>query len=296
MINEVAQQQNTSLTTGSNPTWLGSSLSVDSKIPRLLLMQAVSEYVKEEKAKNGDIIRSTNLVKVGGYGKALPVILLSYPHHEWIIEVKTNKKFEFKRTLTRTAQNQNLPWKFYADEDGNVVSETHEVSANGDKVELPQPKGSYEANRVRVGSFYALLPGDMDAFLAERKKVSEGGTPDLSVEMTAVQIRCRSFSYDASLGVEKMLQKIASFKCEPWQFILELGVKEMKNEDNSWFVFDFDLRQKGSPISDKYKATAKEAFEFVQANMGHLNVDQTEDAPLSAESTGFTGNDGKRAF
>lgn len=265
-MNQVVKKETTKLANAQErPSWLGRSLSVDQKVPRLLLMQGTSEFVQEEKAKAGDVVRSTTGVKVGGIGKNIPMILLSYPKHEWIIEVKAGKKFEFVRTLPRTPQNQDQKWKYFADEDGNEVPEG--------------TKGALEANRVRMGSFFALLPGDMDAFNVEMEKVKKGGIPDLSIEMTPVQVRCRSFSYEASLNVEKMLQKIASFKCQPWQFIVELSVKKMENDDNAWYVYDFDLRQKGTPISDVYKETAHSLFDFVQQNMERLVVDDSVEQP-----------------
>lgn len=262
------------------PEWLGRSLSVDTKVPRLLLMQGMSEFVAEEKAKAGDIVRSTTASKVGGIGKAIPMILLSYPKHEWIIEVKPGKKFEFVRTIPRTAVNAAQEWKYWGDEDGNELGKSNQ----------PQPKGSLEANRVRVGSFYALLPGDMDAFIAEQEKVAKGEMPDLSIEMTPVQIRCRSFSYDASLNVEKMLQKIGSFSCQPWQFVVELSVKKMEDDDNVWYAYDFDLRQKGSPTPVKYLETAHNAFDFVQQNMERLVVDEKgETSEAGATTPGSKG-------
>ena len=250
----VAVKEPTPLAVAEKPSWMGSKLSVDRKVPRLLLMQGTSQFVEEEKAKRGDVVRSTTGEKVGGMGQPIPLIILSYPKHERIIEVKPpgKKKFEFIRTEPRTAQNQDDKWFYWSDEEGNPVEEGS--------------KGALEAKRVRLGSFFALLPGDLDRFAAELEKAKRGEMPDLSVEMTPVQVRLRSYSYDASLKVEDMLQKIAAFGREPWQFVLELKVGEMKNDDNSWFVYEFEVRQKGVPTPEKYKETAQGAFRFIQEN------------------------------
>jgi hypothetical protein len=251
------------LTVAPAPSWLGHSLKADAKIPRLLLMQGTSEFVKEGKAKAGDVVRSTTGSKVGSIGHPVPLILLSYPSQEWVIEVKQGAKFKYVKTEARTLENMKKDWKFFADEDGAEVKEG--------------TKGALAAKRIRMGSFFALLPGDMDAFLAESERVKKGALPDLSIEISPVQIRCRSFSYEVSLAVEKMLRKIADFHCQPWQFILDLSVKEMNNEEDSWFVYDFDLRQKGKPVPSKYADTAKGAFEFVQDNYSELKVDKDKD-------------------
>lgn len=260
---------------GANHSWLGRVLSVDSKVPRLLLMQSVSDFVNEDRAKKGDVVRSTTAERVGGINQPIPMIILSYPKQEWLIEVKTGKRFEFVKTLPRNRLNEDLPWKFTADEDGNEV-----------------PAGTrtgYEANRVRMGTFFALLPGDMDRFISEMERVQSGEMPDLSVDMSPVQIRCRSFSYQASLNIEKILQKIAQFGKQPWQFVLNLSVKEMKNEDNAWFVFDFEERQKGAPTPEKYAKVAEDAFIYVQQNSSHIIVDETLETS-EASTPSYSGN------
>lgn len=266
----IAKKDNvTALAPVEKPTWLGTGLSTDRKVPRLLLMQAMSKFVQEEKAKKGAVVRSTTCEQVGGFGKNIPIIILSYPTHEWLIEVKLQKRFEFKRMEKRDRRNEDLPWRYWGDENGFWIADL----VDG----VPGPKGAFECHRVRLGSFFALLPTDMDRFIIEMEKAKKGEMPDLSVEMSPVQIRLRSFSYEASLNIEKMLSKIAQFGREPWQFILELGVKEMKNDDNQWYVFDFQERQKGTPTPEKYQETARAAFGFIQENAAALTVDETEE-------------------
>lgn len=280
---EIQKKEATPLAMVEKPAWMGASLSTDRKVPRLLLMQAVSDFVKEEKAQPGTVVRSTTGEKVGGMGQPIPMIILSYPKHEWIIEIKPpgKKKFEFVKTVPRTPKNQDQRWKYFADENGEEVPEG--------------TKGAMEANRVRVGSFFALLPGDLDRFAAELEKAKNGEMPDLSVEMTPVQIRMRSFSYDASINIEKMLQKIASFGREPWQFILDLSVHEMKNDEDMWYVYEFETRQKGTPTPDKYKDTASGAFKFIQENSDKLVIDDVEQTN-DTTSEGTAAPTGERKF
>ena len=144
-------------------------LSTDIVVPKLLLMQGLSKLVAEDrKFQSGDIVRSTTETKIGDDKSApIPFIPLKMTM-SWREEEKIGQKFQFKKSLPRTAANEDLPWSFYK-------------NPQGQEFDKPGQLGATEHRRVKELSCFALLPSDIDAFDAEMKKAAESGEmPDLN--------------------------------------------------------------------------------------------------------------------
>lgn len=91
----------------------GAGQNLDSKdllIPRLVLMQAGSTWVKEEKFKAGSFVNSLDMVSLGG--KAVPVEVIVFQSYKSIIKEKlVGKKFEWVENLPWNAETAALPWE-----------------------------------------------------------------------------------------------------------------------------------------------------------------------------------------
>lgn len=251
-------------------------------VPKLLLMQGMSELMKDARKHNiqiGDIVRSTNVQKLGDPEHGVDFIPLSFPQGYWVIEVKKtdapDAKFEYKRMIPRDARNSGLQWNFWSDKDGNEV-------ASGDQ---PRPVGSFAARRVQRLAMYALLPGDIAADAAEKKKAASGEFPDFSKALMPILIAFRSFSFPAGKEVVSFFTQVKSFNRQAWEAILTLKCHMETNEKGSFYVFDVD-RSKPRPVSKEDLGVVKYWAGIVATS--ELRVDESQDED-SASSGGAPG-------
>jgi hypothetical protein len=71
-------------------------LRSDIALPKLMLMQALSDHVKKKRATAGDIVKNATGEKVGGDGSPIQFIPLTY-QNLWMLSVGT-------RSVTRSAK------------------------------------------------------------------------------------------------------------------------------------------------------------------------------------------------
>lgn len=83
----------------------------DILIPRLLLMQGLSDLVSQERAKMGDIVNSVSGKVLGGKDKPIKFIPIMTFSTWAIFEKGEDDKLEWKRMEPMTAENQDLPWE-----------------------------------------------------------------------------------------------------------------------------------------------------------------------------------------
>lgn len=133
-MNDLTKTQGTELSTNTQSS--GSfSQGVDASdiiIPKILLMQAISQLVEDEKAKSGDFVHSLDEVVVGSKDKE-PVELIVLGMY------KTLQTFEddnYIKTEPLTSENSTLPY---------------EEVINGVKV-----------NRTKTMNYYVLRPEDIE--------------------------------------------------------------------------------------------------------------------------------------
>lgn len=120
----------------------------DILVPRLQLMQDISEAVKKGKHKAGDIIDSVTGTKLGD--EEVPVEIIPFTtFREWyVMEVNERGKDKFKSKVLMTPENENWPY---------------ETVDNGTPI-----------RNVRVINFFVMVPGQMEGlpFLVSFKKTS----------------------------------------------------------------------------------------------------------------------------
>lgn len=96
---------------GAMPQALNSFSDVDARdlvLPRLLLMQGLSEMVTEEKAKMGEILNSLTGEVLGGRGKPVEIIPF-FLTRNFIVSEKLGDKFEWRGNVA--ADHTNAHWK-----------------------------------------------------------------------------------------------------------------------------------------------------------------------------------------
>ena len=241
-------------------------------VPKVLLMQGTSELVKQRKAQLGDIVRSTNGEKLGDPEHGVEFIPLSQPESFWVIELKVNDKFEFKRMIPRTPKNSGLEWNFFADK-------------NGDEV-LPGTAGAIPARRVQRLALYALLPGDVEADAIERKKAESGEFPDFSKALMPVLIAFRSLSFPAGKEVATFFTQVASFKRQAYEAVIELKCHLEQNDKGSFYVYDVE-RNKPKPVKKEHLDVVKYWAGVVSSVA--LKIDETQDEDAASTSARPSG-------
>ena len=111
--------------------------SKDIVIPKILVMQGLSELVSAEKAKMGDFVDSMTEEVIGNYDKKPIQFIPFHMESVWIISKKgkTDKDFSFDKIEKVTPQNENMLYQ-------EVVGDT-------------------EYKREYTRNFYVLKPDDM---------------------------------------------------------------------------------------------------------------------------------------
>lgn len=247
-------------------------LNTDVIIPRLLLMQGLSEFVTERKANLGELVRSTTLEKVGVVGgPALNIIPLRVTA-EWAEQERQGDKFKFRRAFPRTPGNEHFPWSFWRDMQGN-------------EYDKPGALGATEWKRVKALNVFALMPGDIDAYDIEMEKVaSEGRLPDLSKIVIPVMLSFRSTSYKAGQGVATFFKQLAEVAqrvptVRSYHYQLPLTVKVDKNDKGTFYVFQVG---QATALNPKYHAVAERWTATLNA-LKDIQVDNTGDAEAVSE-------------
>ncbi len=263
--NEVAVKENTAVAVSPPPQAPQGILASDVIVPRLLLMQSTSEFVKDRKATMGDIVRSTNQEKLGDPDTFLDFIPLAEPAPTWIKEkrIAGTQRWEFAGIEPRTASNDTLPWKFNADKDGKLLNENE--------------KSTHEWRRLKCLSLYAILPADVEAFNAEMVKANEGAMPDLSKALTPVMIGFRSTGFPAGKEVSTFFTQAQSFKKQAWEYTIKLSCFLDKNDQGTFYVFKVD-RSKPAPVKSEYLEQVKFWASIVRTTV--LRVDDAEEGDI----------------
>ena len=262
------QQQTNSLQTHSQNNQMTTSPESDNQeevlrsdilIPYLLLVQDLSDFKKEGKANVGDICKSTTAEKYGDAKTPVDVVFLHYPQANWILEEKPAgaTRFKFRRMFPRNAANENLPWSFWGDTDGNEVP--------------PGTRGASEWRRVKQLAVFAILKKDIEAAALEKKKLESGDLPDPTKALTPVMVSFRGSSYDAGKEVCSFFTQTKASGVDIFRYALPLTCEHVKDQDTSYHVYKVNR--------NGFKGVEKENLETIQTwvsmvtkNRRQLNV------------------------
>jgi hypothetical protein len=178
-------------------------------IPRVLIMQGLSELVADGKAVMGELIRSTTNEKLGGPDKPIDFIPITY-NTTWIKQEKVGGKFEYRGQEPLNAANQDLPWDF-------------------------EEKG-IPWKRVKALNLYALLVQDVTAEQAEMAKAKQGEMPDPDKALLPVMISFRSTGFTTGKTIVTHFAKAKKFGLPGYVSVLKLSVRKEKNDKGTFFV------------------------------------------------------------
>lgn len=196
-------------------------LKGDVLIPKLLLMQGLSEFVNERKAAQGDMVRSLTGEVVGNPDKPVEFIPVMYTN-TWVEEELVGKKYEFRQEVPRNARNEADPWEF-----------TH----NG----APW-------RRKKSINLYAILTKDIAAEAEEIRKFKETGElPDADKALLPVLISFRSTSFKAGMKLATHFQKAKKFGVPGYVNTFKLKCYQDKNDQGTYYVLDVESAGKTAP-------------------------------------------------
>lgn len=220
-MTEIQEQSTNALAeTVPQASWGSENIEAqDILIPKVLLMQGLSEYVEEGKAQSGDQVLSTSGAVVAGKGNPLEVICIS-TFKTMEFKEKVGNKFEFKRSEPKSAANAGTPREF--EQDGAL----------------------WQCNEVI--NFYGLLPSQIAAEAAELEKAKKGEMPDPDCMALPVVLSFRRTSYTAGKAITTHFSKARQFGVPPAVKVFQVVSKQVKNDQGSFYVFDVEPGRKST--------------------------------------------------
>lgn len=244
----------------------GEVLSSDVLIPRLLLMQGLSDFVAARKAQMGDMVRSTTAEKLGGPETPIEFIPLTF-QNKWMIQELVGKKFEFRKMLPR--------------DHGMEDAKKQETEKTGENLPWDFTQGGTTWRRVKVIECFALLPSDIAAFQEELARAErEGDMPDMNKTLLPVVISFRSTSYTAGRAVVTHFTKaagMAKYGAKAHGFTLKLSCSQDSNDQGTFYVYDVQSGRRCTPLEFE---KASEWFGLLGSSQ--VVVDEPEEARETA--------------
>lgn len=222
-------------------------------IPKILLMQGLSEMVADGAAQMGEMVRSTTKEKVGGADKPVEIIPLTF-NNTWVELEKVGQKFEYRGQVPMTAQNQDLPWEF--------------------------EKNGTQWKRMKSLNLYALILDDVKAEQAEMEKAKNGEMPDPDKALLPILVSFRSTSFPAGKAITTHFAKARKFGLPGHVSVLKLKCHKEKNDLGTYFVFD--VENGGKTPSDVLQ-TCEYWKGLVASN--RVQVDNSDEAADSGAGT-----------
>lgn len=224
--------------------------SRDIIIPRILLMQPMSEKVTAGEAAFGEFRESLNNEKIGNFEKGFNIL----PFHMEKVFVEFNcedpEEKEFLRVVPITAANENLP---YEDEEFN-----EELNK---KIKI---------SRDRTMNFYVLLPEELKA---------GGAIPYI------LSFRRTSLQAGKKLATQMFVKNRAAGK-SPAAVIMEVTVGKQTQDKKTWAVADVKI---GTAAAADMQAEAFKWFQLVSSKQVKVdeesyNTEAKDDVKTSGES------------
>lgn len=223
----------------------------DVLLPSLYLMQSNSEWVEQEKAKSGEIVKSTGQQVVAPRDGSIVLVPLAFNKSFRIVEVDGNK----------WVRNEAFdPGK--ADE--------WEITENGK-----------DLKRVSCINVFAYLQEELEgqaAAIAEAQKTGE--MPDTSQMALPVMITFRSTGYRAGKEVITHFAMAQKYKIEPYMGRFELSAIKQTNDDGTFYTYQVKPHRGGQKLTPEQVEECKQWRSLMLANA--VKVD------LSGEGTGET--------
>lgn len=248
----VAKKEATEVVTTAEMPMQGEVIDArDVLLPSLYLMQSNSEWVEQEKAKPGEIVKSTGQQVVASRESSLVLVPLAFNKSFRIVEAVGNK----------WVRNEAFdPGK--ADE--------WEITENGKKLK-----------RVSCINVFAYLQGELDGqakAIADAQK--SGEMLDPSQIALPVMVTFRSTGYRAGKEVVTHFALAQKCKAEPYTGKLELSAVKQTNDDGTFYTYQVKPHRGGVKLTKEQIEECKQWRQLMLANA--VKVD------ASGEGTGTT--------
>lgn len=228
--------------------------STDAVIPSIYLMQAMSQWVTDEKAKPGDFVKSGTQQIIGSAKEPFYLVPLAFTKSFRIVEAKGNKWV------------RNEPFN-------PAKSDEWEFTENG--LSLKRIKC------INVLGFIAKdLAAEKEALEAAQKS---GEMFDLDKALKPVAIQFRSSSFKSAKIITDhfvMAEEYKSFGAQPYSHIFEIGAHKETNDDGTFFVMDV---KRDKAIDKQYLGTCRKWRELILR--GNARVDESAENDV-IETTG----------
>lgn len=224
----------------------------DILLPSIYLMQSNSQWVKDEKAKVGEIVKSTGTQVVAKKKESLVLIPLAFNKSFRIVEKKGNKWV------------RNEPFN----------------PAKSDEWEFSE--GGKDLKRVTSINLYAFLLSELETQeKAQREATKTGEMMDPTQIALPVMISFRSTGYKAGKEAVTHFALAQKVKAEPYMGKLMLSAHETTNDQGTFYVYDLKPFRDGKKLSRDQYESCKEWRTLMLA--GQVKVD--ESGERSDEST-----------
>lgn len=270
-MHDVAAQKN-NLPSTQGPQAQEQILKSDIVLSKVLLMQQLSEFVKEEKCKSGEIVRSQTGDILAARATPLEFIPLTYVNL-WMMSEdekgKGDKKdFKFRGYEPRNASNEDAEWEFMQD--------------------------GVKWKRTKVMNLYALLASDIEKFEAAMAKFKESGEmPDVDAALLPVTIQLRNTSFKAAKDVSTLFLKANELSKQMQVDVPAYGrtmkllaVEETSKDGDDYYALTVSG---GSPTKKEYLPHAKRWKETMHWMGASVKVDDSDVAGAPAADVPFNG-------
>lgn len=193
----------------------------DILIPRILLMQPISERVGSGECSAGDILKSTDGSVLAPFTKGgsdgVEIIPLK-TFRTWRIMELRNGKYEYAGMEPITSDNVNDPYEWQVD--------------------------NQMFRRDRMINYYVLLTSEIKKEIAALKKLKEGDMPDAEDCLIPCLLSFTRTSAPAGKQLATFFKKAQHFKVPPASSVFRLYSEFEKNDKGNYYVFKLENARK----------------------------------------------------
>jgi hypothetical protein len=257
---ELAKKESAEVSTELRKSWGPSGVDDrDILVPKILLMQGLSELVAQGKANQGEIVRSTTgevLAKKDGAVEVIPIRTFK----TWGLSEKIGQKFEYRGIEAMTLENMDAPFEW--EQNGTTW------------------------RRDRRLNFYVLVPADIEREMEALRKMSVGDLPDPDDCLLPCVLTFQRTGYSVGKELATHFKKAEHFGCPPAVTTFKVGSRIEKNDKGTFHVFTLT---KAGKTSTQHLEVCKKWHDTL--GKVRVVVDEKEDAapddgapPVGAEN------------
>jgi len=253
MATEIVQRQETALKTVGTITTAEDILTSDLVIPKVLLMQGLSEFVSQRQAQSGDIVRSMSADKLGDDEVPVSIIPITF-RNMWLNQEKVDGKFEYRGMEGRDASNENAEWDYKI---GNV-----------------------QWGRTKVLELFCLLTNDLVADAARSSSEDDDFAPNLNNVVMPHVISFRSTMFKTGKQFVSHFNSAKMAGVEPFRYKIDLKCESTKNDKGTFFVWSMG---KTTPCEKPHYVIAKKWHGIIAGKAKKFTVDDSDETRTGDE-------------